>query len=228
MKVFVPYSDAIEHLLRDFYLPSVPKSWTVTTTKLPDSVAKARAEDFQTLLGVWVYNWIANTLEAHPSERMLFTGCDQFFRGDCEQDLESRMGNADVLSPQDGEHICGDFRYVRSTPKTIMAFRMWPLSQDRPFWWAKNVMLDIQLLPHDKYWSMYSFTMGSWRPGLPMPVPPSGALWVHGNGTSLEHKAKLLSEYQNAIVAVPDSQKKWFKQPKNLPAKIAQLEGVPA
>lgn len=201
MQVHVLCSKYMEDILREFYLPSVPSSWVVTRHDLPDEIVFASELEFQNKLARWGCNWIADTLEAHPGECCLFTGCDQFYRGDCEQDLIERLGDADMCCPLDGKFFCGDFRYVRSTPHTIRVFRAWP--QRKPtegeYWWTSNPELNIVALPKDLYWGTWAEASGHWEPDFPAPVPPKTALWIHGNGAKLEHKAALLKHYRACL-----------------------------
>lgn len=225
MRLFTIYSDSTEHLLSKFLRPSVPNGWEYRGFKLPESVTSQTGLDFAAALGRWGYNWIANNLERFPGECLLFTGCDQFFVSDCEADLQSRIGDNDMLCPQDGPHTCGDFRYVRSTPKTIHAFRNWP--KDSPYWWVDNPLLKTALLPYELYWSMFSQTGGMWEPDFFHPAPPKTALWIHGNGTRIKHKAALLTEYKQALASMDTVQEEREDDKTNqILARIARGEGV--
>ena len=202
MKLFVTYSDVTEHLLRKFYLPSVPSYWNVTVQKLPDEVALA-GDKLMRRLTVWAYRWIADTLEKYPGECLLFTGCDQYYRGDCEDDLKERLGFADLASPSDGWPFCGDLRYVRSSPRTVNAFRKGAFQErhvtaDQRYWWRSNYMMEMVRLPASHYWGLWANACGYWEPFIAPPLPPKTALWIHGNGTKMENKAELLKRYQEA------------------------------
>lgn len=211
-KIYTLYTETHKHMLEEYFLPSVPSSFEIVQREFPQECPTGafHADGWMKTMTRKV-EYIIESIQETMGSWFIHSDCDIQFFEDFHDDIESHLGNLDMVG-MDDNMLCAGFFASKSSPKTLHfwneildkleAFPNDQLAMNAALRHPTNV-IHYKYLPRFEYFN-YMHSVGRdavWKPGLPIDLTQDqiDSMKVHHANyiVGVDHKVEMMEYIRN-------------------------------